>query len=88
MSLKDVRTQFNMTQAEFSSACGLSLRSIQAYEQGRELKPTTAHLIAFNLSKYSVNNKSLNIVIPTHCTTFDGRCFCSAYLYFLNHLMK
>lgn len=88
MSLYDVRKQLNMTQAEFSSACGLPLRSIQAYEQGRKLKPHTAHLIAFNLTKYSVNNKSLKIVIPIHCETYDRRCLCYAYLYFLNHLMK
>ena len=88
MSLYNVRKQLNMTQAEFSAACGIPVRSIQAYEQGRKLKPPTAHLIAFNLSKYSVNNNSLKIVIPTHCSNFDGRCFCSAYLYFLNQLMK
>ena len=88
MSLYDVRKQLNMTQAEFSAACGISVRSIQAYEQGRKLKPPTAHLMAFNLSKYAVNNKTLKIVIPTHCANFDGNCFCSAYLYFLNYLTK
>lgn len=87
MSLKDVRTQLNMTQAEFSSACGLPLRSIQAYEQGRTLKPPTAHLMAFNLSKFCVENKK-EIFLPNHCSTFDGKCFCSAYLYFLNTLTK
>lgn len=88
MSIFDVRKQLNMTQADFSTACGIPVRSIQAYEQGRELKPPTAHLIAFNLSKYAINNKSFKIVIPPHCANFDGRCFCSSYLYFLNYLMK
>lgn len=87
MSLYDVRKQLNMTQVEFSAACGISVRSIQAYEQGRKLKPPTAHLIAFNLSKYTDINKSFKI-IPTHCANFDGRCFCSTYLYFLNQIMK
>ena len=87
MSLKDIRTQLNMTQAEFSAACDISVRSIQAYEQGRKLKPPTAHLIAFNLSKYSVN-KTLKIVIPHECSNFDGRRFCSAYIYFYNELTR
>lgn len=87
MSLYDVRKQLNMTQAEFSSACGLSLRSIQAYEQGRKLTPPTVHLISFNLSRFCVEKKK-EIFIPYHCATFDGRCFCSAYLYFLNTLSK
>lgn len=87
MSIYNVRKQLNMTQAEFSSACGLSLRSIQAYEQGRKLTPSMVHLMSFNLSKFCVNHNT-GIVVPYHCKSFDERCFCSAYLYFLNDLTK
>lgn len=40
MSIKDLRTKTKMTQCEFAEYFGISVRTLQEWEQGRKRPPT------------------------------------------------
>lgn len=40
MSIKDMRTKTKMTQREFAEYFGISVRTLQEWEQGRKRPPT------------------------------------------------